>query len=199
MAAARRTPRPADQPLPAQRAPPPDRHPPRPARSTALFQLATELPAAILARMLGIHIDVAVAWQRVSAGDWMTYAADVSRRRERLIPMAGLPELDIARVRRWCEERVPPHARDQVRVECDVAPRHLTIVESRPPWREGTGPEWTRFPIARLRYTQADRTWSLYWRDRNLRFHRYDQLAPSPHIDDLLQEIDRDPTAIFWG
>jgi hypothetical protein len=53
---------------------------PGPARSTALFQLATELPAAILARMLGIHIDVAVAWQRISAGDWMTYAADVSRR-----------------------------------------------------------------------------------------------------------------------
>ena len=52
------------------------------ARSTALFQLATELPAAILARMLGIHIDVAVAGQRVSAGDWMTYAADVSRRQE---------------------------------------------------------------------------------------------------------------------
>ena len=30
--------------------------------------------------MLGIHIDVAVAWQRASAGDWMAYAADVSRR-----------------------------------------------------------------------------------------------------------------------
>ena len=39
---------------------------PGPAHSTALFQLATELPAAILARMLGIHIDVAVAWQRAS-------------------------------------------------------------------------------------------------------------------------------------
>ena len=50
------------------------------ARSTALFQLATELPAAMLARMLGIHIDVAVAWQRASAGDWMNYAADISRR-----------------------------------------------------------------------------------------------------------------------
>jgi hypothetical protein len=50
------------------------------ARSTALFQLATQLPAALLARMLGIHIDVAVAWQHASAGDWMTYAADVSRR-----------------------------------------------------------------------------------------------------------------------
>jgi hypothetical protein len=113
--------------------------------------------------------------------------------------MPGLPELDIARVRRWCGQRVPEHARDKVRVECDIGPRQLTIVECRPPWRQDTGPEWTRFPIARLRYTQATTTWTLYWRDRNLRFHLYDQLEPSPDIDDLLREIDRDPTAIFWG
>ena len=50
------------------------------ARSTALFQLATEIPAAILARTLGIHTDVAVSWQRLSAGDWTNYAAEVSRR-----------------------------------------------------------------------------------------------------------------------
>lgn len=53
---------------------------PAQARSAALFQLATELPAALLARMLGIHITVAVAWQRASAGDWTSYAADVARR-----------------------------------------------------------------------------------------------------------------------
>jgi hypothetical protein len=52
------------------------------ARSAALFQLATELPAAVLARMLGIlvHVSVAVQWQRASSGDWTTYAADYSRR-----------------------------------------------------------------------------------------------------------------------
>jgi len=55
---------------------------PGPARSTALFQLATELPAAILARLLGIHIKVAVAWQHACAGDWMTYAAGISHRLE---------------------------------------------------------------------------------------------------------------------
>jgi hypothetical protein len=49
-------------------------------RSAALFQLATDLPAAVLARMLGIHITVAVAWQRAAAGDWSAYAAEVSRR-----------------------------------------------------------------------------------------------------------------------
>ena len=50
------------------------------ALSTALFALATELPAAVLARMLGINIKVAVAWQQAASGDWAAYAADVSRR-----------------------------------------------------------------------------------------------------------------------
>ncbi|MFJ2008339.1 site-specific integrase [Streptomyces chartreusis] len=56
---------------------------PRQDRSTALFTLAAELPAAILARMLGIHIQVAVQWQKASAGDWAAYAADVSQRSRR--------------------------------------------------------------------------------------------------------------------
>jgi hypothetical protein len=43
------------------------------------------------------------------------------------------------------------------------------------------------------------RSWTLYWRDRNLRFHLYDLLAPSNRVDGLLNEIDRDPTCIFWG
>jgi hypothetical protein len=30
--------------------------------------------------MLGIHIKVAVAWQQAASGDWMSYAAEVSRR-----------------------------------------------------------------------------------------------------------------------
>jgi hypothetical protein len=50
-------------------------------RSTALCGLAAELPAAVLARLLGIHIKVAVEWQHASAGDWTTYAADYSHRK----------------------------------------------------------------------------------------------------------------------
>ncbi len=111
----------------------------------------------------------------------------------------ALPELDVARVQRWCVRRVPEHARHQVRVECQAAQRHITIVERRAPWHEDFGPEWTSWPIARLRYIIADRSWTLYWRDRNLRFHVYDLLAPSDRVEDLLTEIERDPTCIFWG
>jgi chorismate mutase len=114
-------------------------------------------------------------------------------------PPAGLPEPDVARVRSWCEARIPERVRDQIRVECDVAPRHLTIVECRPPWKPDAGAEWTRLPVVRLRYTETSRTWSLYWRDRDLNFHRYNGVAPTADIQELLAEIDRDPTAIFWG
>jgi hypothetical protein len=53
---------------------------PRQGRSTALFALAQEVPAALLAKMLGVHVSVAVTWQRASGGDWMRYAAEVAAR-----------------------------------------------------------------------------------------------------------------------
>ncbi|WP_420323275.1 DUF3024 domain-containing protein [Kribbella sindirgiensis] len=39
----------------------------------------------------------------------------------------------------------------------------------------------------------------MYWADRHQHFHTYGRLAPSRSIDDLLTEIDRDPTNVFWG
>lgn len=112
---------------------------------------------------------------------------------------SGLPDLDVVRVQRWCAERVPEAVRHQVRVECEIAAQHLTIVERRAPWREQAGPEWTTLPVARLRYGKTAKTWTLYWRDRNLRFHLYKPLAPASHVEVLLTEVDRDPTCIFWG
>ncbi len=117
--------------------------------------------------------------------------------------MAGagsrLPELDLARIRRWCEARVPDHVRDKLHVDYDVTDRAVTIVECRPPWQAEAEPEWTRTPVARLRYTRSRGEWSLYWADRNSSFHRYGLARPTASVQNLLAEIDRDPTCIFWG
>jgi len=32
-----------------------------------------------------------------------------------------------------------------------------------------------------------------------LRFHTYDRVPPTPRVEELLVEVDRDPMAIFWG
>jgi hypothetical protein len=39
----------------------------------------------------------------------------------------------------------------------------------------------------------------MYWRDRNRRFYLYDLVDSSGSVEDLLAEIERDPTSIFWG
>ena len=109
-----------------------------------------------------------------------------------------LPAVDVAMVRHYCEQRVPPDAIDQVRVELVESRGAMTIVERRAPWREDYGPQWTTLEVARFRFMSQDRTWQLFWRDRNAKWHRYD-LPPSRDIGPLLDEVDRDPTGIFWG
>ena len=113
-----------------------------------------------------------------------------------------LPQTDVARARRWVEDRndrLPERARGQIRFELDVADRFVTVVECRPPWRPDFGPDWTRFPIVRLHYATARREWAVHWRDRNLKFHRFDPLPASPLIETLLAAVDDDRSGIFWG
>lgn len=109
-----------------------------------------------------------------------------------------VPEFDLARVRRFCHDRIPEHIRDQVRLEADVRGRSITILECRPLWSDPEA-EWTRMKIAQLRYDELARSWTLYWADRNQRWHRYRDLGPSENVGDLLDEIDQDPTCIFFG
>ena len=104
----------------------------------------------------------------------------------------------VARVRRFCDQRVPAEARDQVRLEVTTWASTITIVEYRPLWQGGPG-AWTRLPIAQLRYDASAGTWTLYWADRNRRWHRYDHLDPTLQLDELLKEIDQDPLSLFWG
>jgi hypothetical protein len=115
------------------------------------------------------------------------------------MPPATLPELDTARVRAWCQQRVPERLRDQLRVECELDARNVTIYEARPPWHSDLGPNWTRSPVAQLRYTAASRAWTLYWPDRNLRWHLYPDLPAKRPVQELLDELEGDPTGIFWG
>lgn len=94
---------------------------------------------------------------------------------------------------------MPEHARHQVRIECEVDQRDLTIVELHAPWAPEVGDQWMRTPVARLRYLRSRRVWRLYWADRNDRWRAYPELPFAPDVVDLLAEVDEDPTALFWG
>ena len=109
----------------------------------------------------------------------------------------ALPDLDLARIHRYCGSRVPARMREEVRVEATHRGRSVTIYDCRPPWQPELE-EWSRLPVAQFRYDFDDKLWTLYWADRNGRWHRYDLVA-SGTIDQLLEEIDDDPNGIFWG
>ena len=75
------------------------------------------------------------------------------------MPATRLPETDLRRIEKFCEESVPAHVRDQVLVEHHVRGRTVTICETRAPW-DGAG-EWTHMGFAQMRYREADREWNI--------------------------------------
>ncbi|HIG52870.1 MAG TPA: DUF3024 domain-containing protein [Candidatus Latescibacteria bacterium] len=101
-----------------------------------------------------------------------------------------------AHLNRYCEERVPEHVRGKIRLLFKVRGLSVTLFESRSLWNDPT--QWVDGKIAQFRYDLETGTWALYCADRNGRWQRYDPQAPSKDFDDLLQEIERDPTGIFW-
>lgn len=109
-----------------------------------------------------------------------------------------IPELDLQRIEKWCVAEASPLHADELRVEADVTPTAVTIVETRPPW-DGSDGVRMRFPIARLRYTATTRQWTLCWRDRHLRFHRYDRVPAARHVQELLDFVADSGDPIFWG
>jgi hypothetical protein len=111
--------------------------------------------------------------------------------------MAAVPDLDRRKIKKFCEEMTPPEFRDRMRVEAGVRGKSVTIFEGRPPW-DGKDTEWTRVPIGQLRFDPDTALWTLFWSDRNDRWHLYDLIGRGT-VGMLLAEIEHDPTCIFWG
>jgi hypothetical protein len=77
----------------------------RPARNGALAALAADLPAAILADLLGLHVNTAVRWVIYARRDWADYLA--IRAAERGRPIRGdqyLPTSGMTAIGHGCAE-----------------------------------------------------------------------------------------------
>lgn len=109
-----------------------------------------------------------------------------------------MPETDLARIRRWALHTFPHHPGDGLRVALEVTDRHVTIIEQRPPMDDVTSPDWDSEPVARLTYVLSRQAWTLSIATWDGRFTRYRPLPTGP-LEDLLAEIDEDPTFIIWG
>ena len=97
----------------------------------------------------------------------------------------------------FCEGRVPIMARDQIALQYTIERHDVVLFEKRPVFNQPG--KWVNCNVAKFRWNASRDTWSLLWRDRDSLWHHYDAGAPSDRLEVQLDEVDRDPTGIFWG
>ncbi len=109
--------------------------------------------------------------------------------------ISTVPDLDVAKLRRFCDRRVPARLRHQIRLEVELRGKSVTLIECRP---APGGAHWSRLKVAQFRY-QGDGTWSLHWADRNNRWHKVEDVDDALPMEVLLEELEDDPSGVFWG
>ena len=101
------------------------------------------------------------------------------------------------RLREYCEDHIPERVRHQLRLSYKIRANHVTLLEGRPAIMDSA--KWVDIVVAQFRFRPKDSMWRLYWADRNSRWHEYVEAGPTYDLEELLREVDEDPTGIFWG
>ena len=97
----------------------------------------------------------------------------------------------------YCEARVPPTVRDQVRLGFRVLDHAVVLLESRPSIQSPH--DWVDLDIAKFRYVKSTGTWKLSCKFRDDRWRAYKPLPEAATFEELLREVEEDPTCIFLG
>jgi hypothetical protein len=97
----------------------------------------------------------------------------------------------------YCATRIPFKARDRVRLDFRVRGHDVTLTESRPVFDDPS--RWTETPIARFRFHPERAEWTVFVADSRGRWHPCTDIEPTRKLDELIDRVDRDPDARFWG
>lgn len=97
----------------------------------------------------------------------------------------------------FCEARVPLHVRDKVQLKFIIKGGAAILIESRPFFMDKS--RWIDHNVAQFAFDAKTRVWALYCYDRNGKRRPYGNCKPGSNIEDLIAEVDADPTGIFWG
>lgn len=113
----------------------------------------------------------------------------------------ALSEIQQAQVRKrltaFCEARVPPAVRGQVRMGFRIDGSEVILFEERPGFQPPH--EWREMVVAKFKFVGTQGLWRLFCQHRDLRWHAYRALPAARRFEALLDEVAADPTGIFWG
>jgi len=98
----------------------------------------------------------------------------------------------------YCSQ-VPEHVKHQLKHTYSIRGNEVTLFEERLMRPE----QWSKMPIAKLKYDPEKNNWSLWWSDSKDQWHDYFKeikCSKNPGtLDAILEEIEKDPKGIFWG
>jgi hypothetical protein len=96
-----------------------------------------------------------------------------------------------------CDSRIPVHVKNQIKLSFQIRGNNVTLFENRKSYLDDT--IWIKVKISQFRYDEDKIIWSLYWWRHTGKWYLYDEVNPSLEINDLINEVNNDPSGIFWG
>lgn len=112
----------------------------------------------------------------------------------------AISELDRKRIDVWCAAQIATGQGDEVRIDATYRGNTVTICERRRPGHPSLGAQWLATPVARLSWQPELNIWTLFAPGPTGRMIEYTVGDEGPSsLADLLEEIQRDPSEIFWG
>jgi hypothetical protein len=101
-----------------------------------------------------------------------------------------------AALENYCDQKIPAHVRSLLRLTFAFRSNNVTLYEERPRYNDPS--QWTRLEIAQFRFNDKSKKWTLYCKFRNRWLEHPDSL-PTRNFQELLKQLDADPTGLFWG
>jgi len=100
----------------------------------------------------------------------------------------------------FCDYRVPLEAREQVNLTYSFWHDSIILYEVRNvPFPSYDNPSTVHMKIARMDFNEETKGWTLWAYDKNEKPLPYLELERDVSLEMVIEEIDNDPTCIFWG
>jgi hypothetical protein len=97
----------------------------------------------------------------------------------------------------YCSEKLSLYLHEEMQLGFRFRGDSVTLYEVRPAF---TKPGiWAKSAVAQFRFNHNSKKWTLYWPDRNSKWHEYEVIESSRKFETLLKEVQEDPTGIFWS
>lgn len=114
----------------------------------------------------------------------------------------AISEFEVKRIEKlvgaFVESRRPePHIRSKLDLDFRIDGQSFEIFEIRTRWDNPS--EKLEGSIAKATYVKSRKIWKLYWMRADLKWHSYKPFAESESLEKILEVINKDDHACFWG